>query len=84
MSTAACVQIDACIPNFVLQEYTGEDRPPRRDMVKEPLVLERGHLLVPEAPGIGVELNEAFFESHQYRPRPLDTPLHSDGSVADR
>ena len=27
VSTAACVQLDACIPNFALQEYTGEDRP---------------------------------------------------------
>ena len=24
VSTAACVQLDACIPNFALQEYTGE------------------------------------------------------------
>ena len=29
VSTAACVQLDACIPNFTLQEYTGEDSPPK-------------------------------------------------------
>ena len=84
VSTAACVQLDACIPNFVLQEYTGEDRPPKRDMVRAPLQLDGGYLLVPEAPGIGVELDEAFFREHEYRPRPLDTPIASDGSVADR
>ena len=33
ISTAACVRLDACIPNFVLQEYTGEDQPPKRDLV---------------------------------------------------
>ena len=84
ISTAACVQIDACIPNFVLQEYTGEDRPPKSDMVKQPLRLERGYLIVPDAPGIGVEINDDFFASHSYTPRTIDTPLREDGSVADR
>jgi len=27
VSTAACVQIAACIPNFALQEFPGDDRP---------------------------------------------------------
>ena len=44
ISTAACIQIDACIPNFVLQEYTGKDKPPKSEMVKEPLRLEKGYL----------------------------------------
>jgi len=84
VSTAACVQLDACIPNFVLQEYTGEDRPPKSLMVKKPLKLEKGYILVPEEPGIGVELNDDFLAKHQWVPRPLDTPLREDGSVADR
>jgi galactonate dehydratase len=34
VSTAACLQVAACIPNFALQEYPiGEDRPPKSDMV---------------------------------------------------
>ena len=84
VSTAACVQLDACIPNFVLQEYTGEDRPPKSLMVKRPIRLEGGYLIIPEEPGIGVELNDEFFAAQQYTPRPLDTPLREDGSVADR
>ena len=84
VSTAACVQLDACIPNFVLQEYTGEDKPPKSLMVKKPLRLEKGYLIVPDEPGIGVELNDEFFAGHRYTPRPLDTPLTEDGSVADR
>ena len=84
ISTAACVQLDACIPNFVLQEYTGEDKPPKSLMVKKPLRLEKGYLIIPEEPGIGVEINDEFFATHQYTPRPLDTPLRDDGSVADR
>ncbi|MCH8061329.1 MAG: galactonate dehydratase [Chloroflexi bacterium] len=84
ISTAACVQLDACIPNFVLQEYTGEDKPPKSLMVKKPLRLEKGYLIIPEEPGIGVEINDEFFATHQYTPRPLNTPLRDDGSVADR
>ncbi len=84
ISTAACVQLDACIPNFVLQEYTGEDRPPKSLMVKKPIPLVDGHLIIPDEPGIGVELNEEFFASHEYTPREIDTPLRDDGSVADR
>ena len=84
ISTAACVQLDACVPNFVLQEYTGEDKPPKSLMVKKPLKLVQGHLMIPDDPGIGVEINEEFFATHKYSPRPIDTPLRDDGSVADR
>ena len=84
ISTAACVQLDACIPNFVLQEYTGEDKPPKSLMVKKPLKLVDGYLIIPDEPGIGVEINDEFFASHEYTPRPINTPLREDGSVADR
>ena len=84
ISTAACVQLDACIPNFVLQEYTGEDKPPKSLMVKKPLKLVDGYLTIPDEPGIGVEINDEFFAKHEYTPRPINTPLRDDGSVVDR
>jgi len=84
ISTAACVQIDACIPNFTLQEYTGEDAPPKRDLVVEPLKLDGGYLIVPEKPGIGIELNFEVVEKMPFVRRELNTPLHEDGSVADQ
>lgn len=84
ISTAACVQIDACIPNFALQEYTGEDQSPKRELVKAPLRLENGYLIVPETPGIGIELNEATIARLPFKRRELNTPLHEDGSVADQ
>jgi galactonate dehydratase len=83
VSTAACVQLDACIPNFALQEYTGEDRPPKSEIVKEPLVREGGYLLVPDRPGIGVELNLEAARRYPPVARAIRTPLHEDGSVAD-
>jgi len=84
VSTAACVQLDASIPNFVLQEYTGEDQPPKSEIVRHTLKLEGGYLKVPEEQGIGIELNHEALARYPARQRPLDTPLHEDGSVADR
>ncbi len=83
VSTAACVQLDACIPNFTLQEYTGEDKPPKSLLLKEPLTLERGYLIIPDRPGIGVALNHDTVASNPFTHREIATPLHEDGSVAD-
>jgi len=84
ISTAACVQLDACIPNFALQEYTGESEPPKSDLLKEPLELIDGYLTVPDGPGLGVELNEEALTNHPVVDKVLDSPIGFDGSVADR
>ncbi|MEC4670056.1 MAG: galactonate dehydratase [Nitrospirales bacterium] len=84
VSTAACVQLDACIPNFALQEYTGESEPPKSELLVEPIKLKDGYLIVPEAPGLGIELNEAAIAKYPFKDKVLETPLGIDGSVADR
>ncbi|MEA3408306.1 MAG: galactonate dehydratase [Chloroflexota bacterium] len=85
VSTAACVQLAACIPNFALQEYPlGESEPPKSEIVRSTLELEDGFLIVPDAPGIGVELNEEALDKYPFRPRDMLTRLHVDGSVVDQ
>ena len=84
MSTAACVQLDACIPNFALQEYTGESEPPKSELLTQPLRLEQGYLLIPEGPGLGIELQEEALRKYPPVEKVLDTPLGYDGSVQDR
>ena len=83
VSTAACIQLDACIPNFALQEYTGESEPPKSDLLVTPLELKDGYLTVPDGPGLGIELNEAALTKPE-NPKVLDTPIGFDGSVQDR
>ena len=85
VSTAACIQLAACIPNFALQEYPlGENVPPKSDIVKSTLKLENGFLIIPDAPGIGIELAEDAAERYPYRPRKVHTRQHVDGSVIDQ
>ena len=83
ISTAACVQLDACIPNFALQEYTGESEPPKSELLKNPLELKDGYITVPDGPGLGVEINEGALKMPE-DPKVLDTPIGFDGSVQDR
>lgn len=86
VSTAACVQLAACIPNFALQEYrVGEHEAPKNEIVKNALKAENGFLIVPDTPGIGVELVEGAEKRHPFRPsREFKTRLNVDGSVMDQ
>ncbi|MGE5551865.1 MAG: galactonate dehydratase [Bacteroidota bacterium] len=85
VSTAACLQLAACIPNFALQEYPrNEDRPPKSEIVKNPLRCEDGFLIIPDGPGIGIELADDAAERYPYKPREFKARLHLDGSVIDQ
>jgi hypothetical protein len=49
------------------------------DILTEPLHLENGDLIMPDKPGIGVEVNEAIIEKYPYIPGPwslfrIDSP----------
>ena len=83
VSTATCIQLDACIPNFGLQEYTGESEPPKSELLKSPLELKNGYLTVPDGVGLGIEINEKSLNMPE-NPKVLDTPIGFDGSVQDR
>ncbi len=85
VSTAACIQLAACIPNFALQEYPlGENEPPKSEIVQSTVALEDGFLLIPDMPGLGIELAPDAAERFPYRPREVQTRLHVDGSVVDQ
>ena len=84
--TAASLQVAACIPNLALVEYpSGEDEFPKRDMVTGIAEHDgQGYLLIPDRPGIGVELKPDARAKVPYVPREVHTRLHVDGSVVDQ
>jgi galactonate dehydratase len=92
VSTAACLQIAAIAPNFVLQELPDETwgeahdlRPPSDELVEgAPQHDGRGFLLISDTPGIGVSLRPDAAERFPWNPRKIVTRLHYDGSVVDQ
>jgi galactonate dehydratase len=85
VSTAACLQLAACIPNFSLQEYPNDELvPPKSEIVTQPLRVGNGFLIIPDGPGLGIELADDAAERFPYRPRAVQTRLHVDGSVVDQ
>ena len=56
--TAAALQIDANIPNFLIQESIYKSGDFFDEIVKEPFQWEDGCLIPPDRPGIGIELDE--------------------------
>jgi len=80
--TAASVHLDVSIPNFVVQEYSKVDEGPLATAFPGTLKRTGGYLEVPEAPGLGVRLDESKLAD--VAPTLLDprtSPLRADGSV---
>ena len=80
--TAANVHVDACTPNCTIQEHP-LGCPWRYEVVRTTIKVEHGYAELPQAPGLGVELDEAAAARHPYR---TDFRAHytfADGSVAD-
>ncbi len=57
VAAAAAVQVGACSPNFLIQEYNGDRL--HYEILKEPIRFENGFITPPSAPGLGIELDEA-------------------------
>jgi galactonate dehydratase len=80
ISLAACIQLDATIPNFIAQEHVslGEG------YLKEPFVAQNGCLELPTKPGLGIELDEEALADkigHDWQDPQSYQP--EDGSVVD-
>ena len=79
ISLAACFQLDACIPNFLVQEHTtlGEG------YLKEPFVMKDGYVDLPTKPGLGIELDDDAVEAKRGHDWRNPESYYEDGSVAD-
>jgi galactonate dehydratase len=80
IALAACLQLDACIPNFLVQEHVTRGE----GYLKEPFQIVNGYIDLPTKPGLGIELDEEAM-ADKYDDGSWETPRlwHADGSVAD-
>jgi galactonate dehydratase len=68
VATAAHIQMAAATVNWDVQGYVREDRDPWRQVVKAVNRIEDGYLVIPEVPGIGMELDLEWLEGARYQP----------------
>jgi galactonate dehydratase len=82
LATAVNAHFAASTHNFVVLEYHADDRPPRRDVLREPLRLVDGYLELPDGPGLGVELNEEHVRGRPRRTWHRPFAVQPDGAPA--
>lgn len=83
VATAAAAHLSMAIPNFHILEFVRSE-PYREQALTEPWVVEKGNLLVPDLPGLGVDLNVDRLQAST--PRLSRIPrgaFAADGSVFD-
>ena len=67
IAAAANIQLAAAIPNFLILESIKTMDGFCAEILKTPLRWEKGDIVVPDAPGLGVELNEKVARAHPWR-----------------
>jgi L-rhamnonate dehydratase len=63
--TAASLHLNAFQRRAVFVEFNTSQGPLSRELVKQPIVLADGHLDVPSAPGLGVEVDEQVIDKYR-------------------
>ena len=74
LGLAATLQVSAAIPNFLITEYFVNLEEFGKDIAKTPFAVENGYIPVPDAPGIGIDLDEDRLAAYPYKPFPPRSP----------
>ena len=80
IGNAMTLQLAAAIPNFEMLETMVTDVPRRSEVVREDLVLVNGDMLIPDAPGLGIDIDEQACLKYPHRPYAL---RHYAGTLTD-
>ncbi|MDC0960773.1 mandelate racemase/muconate lactonizing enzyme family protein [Dehalococcoidia bacterium] len=82
--TAASVHLDITIPNFITQEFTMTDETSKYDFIDSGLTRKGGYIMLPDKPGLGVNINKEMLKNTPYEPLDLNTqvPFRNDNSNA--
>ncbi|WP_129115446.1 galactonate dehydratase [Halegenticoccus tardaugens] len=91
IALAACMQVDACSPNALIQEQSLDihynETSDVLDYLADPSVFDYrdGYIELPDSPGLGVEVDESTVRDRSERDVDWHNPVwrHADGSVAE-
>jgi len=85
IANAVALHFDLSTPNFLIQEDMLTDVPWRWEVVRHDLRTEAGYWLPTDAPGLGIEVDEAAAAKHPFRQEILHptTVRAHDGAVLD-
>ena len=72
---AATIQVSAAIPNFLITEYFVNLEAFGKEIAVSPFEVAGGYIRVPDAPGLGIELDEEALARHPYQQYPARSPL---------
>ena len=85
IANAVALHFDLSTPNFLIQEDMLADVPWRQDVVKHSLRSEGGYWMPPDAPGLGIEVDEAQAAKHPFQQEIIHatTVRAHDGAILD-
>jgi galactonate dehydratase len=85
VANAVALQFALSTPNFLIQEDMLSDVPWRWDVVKSSLQTENGYWLPTNAPGLGIEVDEAAAKKHPFKQEVIHstTIRAKDGAILD-
>jgi galactonate dehydratase len=80
LATMINVHFAASTPNFLILEYHPDDESPRKDLIKDPILVKDGYLSIPDRPGWGYEVNEEAFRHYPPKPWHRGFAYRADGA----
>jgi len=85
LAGVAALHFDIATPNFVIQEEMTGAVPWYSDVAATPIKMVDGAWRIPEAPGLGVEVDERACAKHPFRQETLATQhaILPDGTIVD-
>lgn len=67
VASVTAAMVDCTMPNFIFQEMTLDAYECNHQFIKQPVEFENGHMILPNKPGLGIEIDWDEFLSVPYR-----------------
>jgi len=85
LAGVAALHFDIATPNFVIQEEMAGSVPWYEEVAETPIRMVDGAWQIPEAPGLGIEVNEKVAAKHPFRQEVLHAQhaVLPDGTIVD-